>query len=153
MSKHIVPSPFDSLANMQREINRMFTNFYGGNGVFGVPNNSSGTLDMKMSVVETDKTIEVSAELPGVDVKDINVTLRHGLLTVKGEKHEEKEEKAEDYHLVERSYGSFSRSLTLPADVNEDKVDAKFEKGVLKISLTKASGSQSKGHKIEIKAV
>ena len=152
MTKNLVTHSNDALAHMQREINRMFLNFYNGNTLFGVPEVWSHMVDIKMSVVENDKTIEVCAELPGVEVKDINIVLRDGVLTINGEKQEEKEDQKADYRLLERSYGAFSRSVTLPADVNEEKVDAKFEKGVLKIILAKASNAHSKARKIDIKA-
>jgi HSP20 family protein len=94
--------------------------------------------------------VVVKAEVPGIDPKNINITLAGEVLTIKGEKKSEREETKESYHLVERSYGSFSRSLTLPAAVNVDKIDAKYEKGVLTVTCPKKEKVKAKA--IEIKA-
>lgn len=100
-------------------------------------------------VSETDEHIIVKADLPGVDVKDIDISIVGNVLTVKGEKKQEKEEKNESYHRIERSYGSFSRSISLPAEVNPDAVEAVYKDGVLKLTIPKAEKSKPK--KIEIK--
>lgn len=100
-------------------------------------------------VSETDEHIIVKADLPGVDVKDIDISIVGNVLTVKGEKKQEKEEKGESYHRIERSYGSFSRSISLPAEVNPDAVEAVYKDGVLKLTIPKAEKSKPK--KIEIK--
>ena len=96
--------------------------------------------------------MKVTAELPGVDEKDVEVTLTDDLLTIKGEKKREQEKKEEAYHAVERSYGSFARSLRLPFAVDQSKVDAKFKKGVLTITMPKPPEAQKSAKKIEIKA-
>ena len=103
------------------------------------------------SVAETDKAVEVTADMPGVDGKDISIELKDGVLTVKGEKKADKEEKDKNYHLVERSYGMFERAFSLGADVETDKVEASFDKGVLKIVLPKLATAQPKVKKIEVK--
>lgn len=100
-------------------------------------------------VSETDEHIIVKADLPGVDVKDIDISIVGNVLTVKGEKKQEKEEKNESYHRIERSYGSFSRSISLPAEVNPEGVEAVYKDGVLKLTIPKAEKSKPK--KIEIK--
>lgn len=100
-------------------------------------------------VSETDEHIIVKADLPGVDVKDIDISIVGNVLTVKGEKKQEKEEKNESYHRIERSYGSFSRSISLPAEVNPEAVEAVYKDGVLKLTIPKAEKSKPK--KIEIK--
>ena len=82
-------------------------------------------------ISETDDNIIVRAELPGMDVKNINVTLTNGILTVKGERKDEKEKKEENYHLKETRYGSFSRSIRLPSEVKTEKIDATYKNGVL----------------------
>jgi HSP20 family protein len=99
-------------------------------------------------VAETAEEVVVKAELPGVDVKDIDITLTDGLLTIKGEKQKEKEDKQEHYHRVERLYGSFSRSFGLPAGVKADAIDAKYKDGVLTVSLPKAE--EVKPKRIEV---
>jgi len=91
----------------------------------------------------------ISAELPGIDIKDVDITLSDGLLTVKGEKKHEKEDKGEDYHRIERRYGSFNRSFRIPGKVDTDKVDANYKNGILKLTLPKAEESKTK--KIEVK--
>ena len=105
-----------------------------------------------MDVFETDKAIEVDAELPGMTEKDIDVSVIDNVLTVKGEKKEETERKEADWHMVERSYGAFTRSLTLPYEVDASKVDAKFDKGVLKITLPKPAEIKAKTKKIKVKS-
>jgi HSP20 family protein len=102
-------------------------------------------------VSETDKEIKVSAELPGMDDKDIDVSLTRDALTIKGEKKEEKEDKGKDYYKMERSYGSFTRSIPLPVEVDTDKVQATFKKGVLEITLPKTAKAIQETKKIPIK--
>ena len=100
-------------------------------------------------VSENDTEYLVSAELPGVDIKDVDITISDGILSVKGEKRHETEDKGEDYHRIERRYGSFHRSFRIPGQVESDKVDASFKDGILKVLLPKAEGTETK--KIEIK--
>ena len=90
-----------------------------------------------VDIFETDNEIVVKAELPGMDAKNIEVRLENNVLSLKGERHFEKEAKEENYHRVEREYGSFSRAFSLPASVNEDTVTAEYKDGVLKIALPK----------------
>jgi HSP20 family protein len=103
-----------------------------------------------VDVTETKDTITVKAELPGVEQKDITVTLDDGVLTIKGEKEEKKEEKDTRYHRVERSYGAFARVMRLPAGVDGGKTAASFKDGVLTITLPKAP--EAKGTPIPVKA-
>jgi HSP20 family protein len=131
--------PLDVFSTMRNEMNRMFERFErdwprlpslfgGGNG---------GALVPELDVRENADAITIEADLPGVEEKDVTVTLRDGLLTIKGEKKQEREEKNESYHLTERSFGSFQRSLRLPDTIDENKVEAHFDKGVLKITAAK----------------
>jgi HSP20 family protein len=103
-----------------------------------------------IDVSETDKEIVVKAEIPGMEAKDIDISLDGRVLTLKGEKKTEQEKKEENYHRVERRYGTFSRSFELPADVDANKVNATYKDGVLKLNLTKTKAQTVK--KIEIKA-
>lgn len=103
---------------------------FGGKAAFPVVN-----------VSETEKEISVDAELPGLEVKDVDVSLDNGSLVIKGEKKFEGEEKKDNYHRIERSYGSFARTVPLPAKVNPKGIKAKFEKGVLHVTLPKAEPS------------
>jgi len=100
-------------------------------------------------ISETENEYVISGEIPGMDAKDIDITLLDGCLTVKGEKKQEKEEKDEDYHRVERHYGSFERSFRIPEKVKTDELDATYKDGILKLSLPKAEVSEVK--KIEVK--
>ncbi|RZN25378.1 Hsp20/alpha crystallin family protein [Bradyrhizobium sp. Leo121] len=102
-----------------------------------------------MDVSETDKAIEITAELPGLEQKDVELNLTDNLLTIRGEKKNEREEKSKDYHLVERSFGSFARSVELPPGVKAEDISAEISKGVLKVTVRKPEPKQSK--QIEIK--
>ena len=104
----------------------------------------------KVDVVETKDAVVVKAELPGMEQKDINVELENQVLTIKGEKHQEKEEKGERFHRTERSWGAFSRTFRLPAAVEGGKVNATFKSGVLTVTLPKAP--TAKGTTIPVKA-
>jgi len=102
--------------------------------------------------VESEKAYEIIAELPGMDEKNIEVKMADGVLTIKGEKREEKEEKQKDYYLQERSFGSFERSFEVPETVETDKIEASFRKGVLTLTLPKKAEAQKAAKKIEVKA-
>jgi HSP20 family protein len=104
-----------------------------------------------VDVVESEKAYEVTAELPGMDEKNIEVKLSNGNLTIRGEKQEEKEEKKKDYYLQERHFGSFERSFQVPEGVDANKIEAIFTKGVLKVTLPKKAEAQKPEKKIEIK--
>ena len=102
---------------------------------------------------EDEKAYKISAELPGIDAKDIDVSLSGDMLVLKGEKRQEKEEKDKNYHFSERAYGSFQRAFDLPASVDRDKVAADFSKGVLTITLPKTAAAQKPQKKIDVKSV
>jgi HSP20 family protein len=104
----------------------------------------------RLDVSETETEVRVEAELPGVDEKDIEVTLSNGRLLITGEKKQEKEEKKKDYHLVERSYGSFARSIGLPFAADPEQVKASFAKGVLTVTVPKPAEVKAKEKKIAI---
>ena len=104
-----------------------------------------------MDVKETDKEIVVETELPGIDEKDVSLALKDGVLTIRGEKKHEHDEEKENYRVMERRYGSFQRSLRLPDTVDEDKVEASFNNGVLKVSLPKRPEAIGKQRTIPIK--
>lgn len=106
----------------------------------------------KVDFHETDKAYDISAELPGMDEKDVEVVLQDNLLTIKGEKKEHRKEKSKgDYHLTERRYGSFRRSFTVPPGVDTAKVKAKFSKGVLSVTLPKTKKAQAQ-RKVAVKS-
>jgi HSP20 family protein len=109
---------------------------------------SAPAIDMS----EDEKTYKISAELPGLDSKDIDISVSGDMLVLKGEKRQEKEEKDKNYHYSERAYGSFQRAFELPASVDRDKVAADFSKGVLTITLPKTAQAQKPTKKIEVKS-
>ena len=130
---------------LQHEMNRLFDDFF--------PSHASETGEWvpAMDVSETDDAYIVKAELPGMDPEQVDISLRGETLTLKGAKKQEKEEKTKSYHRVERSYGSFERSVILPAGVQSDKTEATFKNGVLTITLPKAE--ESKARTVKIKTV
>ena len=100
-------------------------------------------------ISETEKEYMIAGEIPGIDVKDLKVTLTDGIVTIKGEKKKEQEEKEENYHRVERHYGSFERSFRLPDGIKTKELDAQYKDSILKLTLPKAEVSEVK--KIEVK--
>jgi HSP20 family protein len=139
----------DPFHAFHRDIDRMFEDF---SRSWRLPTlaERETLLAPVIDVSETDDTIEVSAELPGIDEKDVDVEVADNVLTIKGEKKSEKEEKKKDFHLVERSYGSFLRSVPLPYDVDPAKVTAKFAKGVLTVTMPKPPQAKKKLKKIKV---
>jgi HSP20 family protein len=156
-------SPFES---MRREIDRVFDRF--NLGAWDIPYSPFGrrrfefefpwprATDMAIApavdVVERDKAYEITAELPGMDEKKIDIKLSNGMLTIKGEKKEEKEEHEKDYYMSERRFGSFMRSFQVPEGVDTGKIEATFAKGVLNIKLPKTAETQKSEKTISIKA-
>jgi HSP20 family protein len=112
---------------------------------------TGGSFVPPVDVYEDEKTIRVKMEVPGIDEKDINIHLENSLLTVRGERKMESETKEENYHRIERTYGSFSRSFTLPNTVNPEDVHAGYSKGVLTITLGKRAEARPKQIKVEVK--
>jgi len=104
-----------------------------------------------VDATEDDGAYKITAELPVLEEKDVNVTVAGGMLTIKGEKSYEKDEKKKDYHMSERAYGSFQRSFTLPDGVDADKIAADLAKGVLTVTLPKIAQAQKQQKKIEVK--
>ena len=102
--------------------------------------------------VETDKAYELTADLPGLDEKDVEVKVANGVLTVKAEKDEEKEETKKDFHLRERRFGAYERSVRMPEGVDIDKIEASFKKGVLTVKLPKTADAQKAAKAIPVKA-
>jgi HSP20 family protein len=136
------------LMSLHRQMERLFDDFWRD---FDLPvsTTSRGFGWPQIDVSETDKELKVQAELPGVDEKDVEVMLNNGMLTIRGEKKTEAEDKAR--RISERYYGRFERELALPFDVQEDKVAAKFNNGVLTITLPKSEQATQKAKRIEIK--
>jgi len=159
-----VPTTAEShpFASLRREIDRLFEDFEWGpwrlpstRSIFDAEpfwrGEASCSKIPAVDVADTEKTYEVTAELPGIDEKNVEVKFANGVLTIKGEKKEEKEEKKKDYHLSERRYGSFQRSFTVPDGVDADKIEATFKNGVLTVSLPKTLEAQKQEKQIAIK--
>lgn len=136
---------------LQREIDRLFEDFTRGLNVVGPQGQS--TLMPKVDVTETDKEIVLTAELPGLERKDIDISLEDNVLTIRGEKkvEEEKKDEKKNYHVSERSYGMFYRALELPAGIDPKSIQATMSNGVLKITIPKPARSEAQ--KIEVKEV
>jgi len=162
--KNAVPAPTpDGWRSFRNEMDRLFDRFSGG---FGLPSfrrmfdvEPSWQYDSLFSftspavdVTEDDKAYKITAELPGIDEKNIDVAVSGDLLTLRGEKHYEKEEKDKNRHMSERAYGSFQRSFALPDGVDRDKISADLTKGVLTVILPKRPEAQQATKKIEVKA-
>ncbi len=135
--------PFRELDLLQERINRLFDE------AWLRPVRRERGFVPAVDIYEDENEIVVKCELPDMNEKDIEVKVENNVLTIKGEKKLEREEKKENYHLIESSYGSFSRSFTLPSNVDADKATAKYEKGVLKITLPKKE--EAKPKQIEVK--
>ena len=151
--------PFESL---RREVDRLFEDFQLGSWrspfgrtMFDVEPFWRGEISWgkapAVDVIDKEKAYEITAELPGMDESNVNVKFADGILTIEGEKQDEKEEKKKDYYLSERRYGSFQRSFRVPDWVDSDKIEASFKNGVLTVTLPKAPEAQKEEKKIAIK--
>lgn len=136
---------------LRQEMNTLFDNFFRGFELEPFKGHL-GAFSPSIDVKESDKDISVTAELPGLDDKDIDVSLSRDSLTIRGEKKEEKEEKGKDYYRMERSFGSFSRTIALPAEIDVNKVKAEFKKGLLTVTLPKTEKAVKEKKKISVKA-
>ena len=153
----------DVWRSFRSEMDRLFDRFGGG---FGFPSlrrmfdiepawRSASSFSFSAPAIEMsedDKAYKISAELPGLDAKDVDVSVSGNMLVLKGEKRQEKEEKDKNYYFSERAYGSFQRAFELPASVDRDKVSADVSKGVLTITLPKTPVAQKQHKKIEVKS-
>ena len=139
-------APFKEFERVRRQMDRLWDSFLEG----GLRRRADEEEWLpSLDVAETKNELVVKAEVPGMDPKDIDISLSDGRLTIKGEKRQEKEEKEADYHLVERSYGSFIRSVQLPREVQGDKISASYKNGILKITLPKSEEAKKKEIKIK----
>jgi HSP20 family protein len=149
--------PFETL---RKEVERLFDDF--GDDFWRRPFGSLSAFERSwpkkfvaspaVDVTETDKAYEITAELPGMDEKNVEVNVANGAITIKGEKKEEAEEKDKGYYISERRYGSFERYFALPEGVDADKIAAMFKSGVLKVTLPKTAEAQKPVKKIDVKA-
>lgn len=138
------------LWNIQRDFNRLFEGFLRG----GMQDDGSFGLSMwspAVDIAEKDNEYVVRAELPGVSKDDVKITLESNILTIRGEKRQEKDMKEDDYHRMERMYGSFQRSFTLPTTVKSDSIDASYRDGILTVTLPKAEEAKPKHIEVKVK--
>ncbi|OJY76139.1 MAG: hypothetical protein BGP12_01145 [Rhodospirillales bacterium 70-18] len=162
IKKSAAPAPTDQFGAFRQEMDRLMDRFWGG---FSFPalrrpstaapaKTASSVFEMvvpAVDVTEDAAAFVVTAELPGMTEKDVEVSVVGGMLTLKGEKRQEKEEHKKDFYLTERSFGSFERSFSLPDGVDDDKVGARFTNGVLTVILPKKPGTATATRKIEVK--
>ncbi len=164
--KRAVPSrrehAFAPFLTLRDQVDRLFEEFAGDWRMpslrrdffdwepFRTPLWTHGLVDVRFDVSETDKALELTAELPGIEEQDVELLLGDGVLTLKGEKRAEQEQKEKDYYLSERRYGAFSRSLRLPETVDPGKIKATFDKGVLRIVMPKRAEAKAEKKKIAI---
>lgn len=151
--------PWHPFGSLRREVDRLFDDF--DRGFWATPFRRSlfdfdpllGQLGKPaVDIVETEKGYEITAEMPGLDEKDIEVKLANGGITIRGSKKEEKEEKNKNYHLKERRFGSFERYFAVPPGADADKIEAAFKKGVLTVTMPKRPEAQKPAKTIEVKA-
>jgi len=140
-------TPFRDFERMRSEMDRLWNSFFERGTLRG---EEGGEWLPSLDIAETKNEIVVKAEVPGLEAKDIDISLSEGLLTIKGDKKQEREEKEENYHLVERSYGTFTRSIRIPNEVQSDKINASYKNGVLKIVLPKSEEAKKKEVKIKV---
>jgi|SRR5213595_3376404 len=136
--------PTREVDSLQSEVNRLFDSF------FGAPARGSSARRWvpAMDLVETDDHLVLKADLPGLDRDDVSIEIKDGVLTVSGERKTEHEERGDGYHRVERAFGGFSRSLTLPRGIDANQVSAEFDKGVLEVRIPKPE--EQKPQRVEI---
>jgi HSP20 family protein len=135
---------------VQREINRLFDDSFRG-GMQAEEALGRSYWSPAVDIAERDNEYVVKVELPGVNKDDVKITLESNILTIRGEKKQEKEEKGENSHRLERSYGSFQRSFTLPTIVKNDKIDAVYRDGILTVTLPKAEEAKPKQIEVKVK--
>lgn len=145
----------EPLYGLQKNINRLFDSFFDESdllpSIFEEYENKFGDFAPRIDIKESKKNIEISAELPGMDENDVDLELSDDILTIKGEKKQETEDKKDGYYRMERSYGSFYRTIQLPDGIDKDKTEASFKKGVLKIFVPKTAKAIESQKKIPIK--
>jgi len=139
--------PFRDMVALQNRMNRLFDEQYGGSREEAL---TTGAFVPPVDIYEDEHSIQLKLEVPGIDEKDLDIKVENNVLTVSGERKFEKEEKEENFHRVERRYGSFSRSFTLPNTVETENIQADYDNGVLKIRLAKRAEAKPKQIKVNI---
>ncbi len=143
----ITYDPFRELRSLQEEVNRVFSSNLNRSSETGL---GRGAWNPSVDIFENKDQIVLEAELPGLSPEDVNISIENNVLTIHGERRFEKKDDGENFHRVERSYGSFTRSFTLPPTVSSENVAANFDNGVLRLELAKRE--EAKPRRIEIKA-
>jgi len=147
-----VPQSYSPLVQLHRDIDRMFDSVFPGVGWGRMLDVENDLLRPHVDVASTEKEYTITVEVPGVEEKDVKLELTHdGQLVVRGEKKQEKEQKDKNFHRVERSYGSFQRTFSLPEDANQENINASFKNGLLTITLQRKAISQTPAKRIEIR--
>ncbi|MFZ2102106.1 MAG: Hsp20/alpha crystallin family protein [Oricola sp.] len=155
--KSNVPSmwPSGGFDDFRKEMDDLISGFFGGERRWPAPTKAwaglpAGIVNPAIDVTENDEAITLTAELPGLAEEDVDLTVREGVMTLKGEKKHERDEEKDNVHVTERSYGSFQRSMPVPDRVDADKISAKFDKGVLKVVMPKKAEAVAAARKISI---
>lgn len=143
--------PFQELNSLQRQMNRVFDNFFGRTPLMPCEENLNGwEFGPPVDIYEDDQRLTFKVEVPGIDEKDIKVEIENNVLTVRGERKLEKEFKEENCRRMERHYGAFSRSFTLPSAVDAEKIEANYVHGVLAIQMPKRAEARPKQIKVNV---
>jgi HSP20 family protein len=143
----------ESVYSLWQDMNRLFDDFFEDFDAAPLSRTSLGAFSPSINVTESDSDIQVTAELPGVDEEDIDVTITRDMLTIQGEKKEETEDEGKNYYRAERSYGSFRRTVSLPGEVvDTDQAEATYKNGLLTIILPKREESSKASKRIEVQA-
>lgn len=142
------------IASLHREMDRLFENLWSEGLASSLSSEDWARMEVvpQLDVAEDDTSFSVKIDLPGMDEKDVDVTLSDRVLTVRGRKEEDKETKEKDFYRRERAFGSFRRSIEIPASIDASKIEASFRNGVLTIQLPKTREAQEKTRHIEVKA-
>ncbi len=144
--KHL--APFGDFERIRKQMDRMWDSLFEWRP--RLRTEDEGGWLPALDLTENPNELIVKAEIPGLDPKEVDISLSDRMLTIKGEKKQEREEKEEDYHLIERSFGSFVRSIELPAEVKSEKISASYKNGILKVVLPKSEEAKKKEVKIKV---
>lgn len=142
----------DPFTALQHQMNRLFDEITSPFAGRGEATGFGGGFTPRVDLSETPERYELTAELPGISEKDVDVSVAGNVLTLRGEKKAEREERRENCYVAERSYGSFHRAFTLPQDVDADRIEGRYDNGVLKVMLPKSAEAQKGRRRIDIKS-
>jgi len=140
--------PFQGVMGIQERMNQLFRNNFAG---YGDDTITSGAWAPAVDIYETSEAVEMTFEIPGVNQKNIRVNIENNLLTVSGERKFEHEDRRDNYHRVERNYGAFQRSFTVPSTIDPNRINAVFENGLLRLTLAKRPETQPRAIEVKVK--